>query len=296
MASQSAHGIYKYAKSNTVTIAFKAASSAPLVIDNSLTGVAGTPLTFSVTGGNGGPISYATSGSGCSFGAPSGPRNETRTITTSGLAYCTVTAKQSATGIYLPTLSNTKTIAFLVGDAPGELVVANTDADATERVVLASNASSFASQVKFKVSGTGCNPGDNRTSITTSGEAFCTVVAYWPAGSVYKYKESAPKTIRFLTYEQASFTINNAADTTSAPRNGSITITTKGGSGTGAVSFKTSPASGCVLSSVNSPTGTAVLRSTSSAARNCTVSATKAAQGKYKSANSQSVVFTFRVG
>jgi len=216
------------------------------------------------------------------------------TITTSRLAYCTVTAKQSATGIYRPALSNSKTIVFLVGDAPQELVVANDDAEATNTVILASNAPSFGSQVKFKVAGTGCNPGNDRTSITTSGEAVCTVIAYWPAGSVYKYKESAPKTIRFVTIDQASFTINNSAETTSAAKNGSITIRTKGGSGGGLVSFKTRPADGCTLESVNGTAGTAILKSAGSAARTCTVTATKAANGKFKYASSQSVVFTFR--
>jgi hypothetical protein len=216
------------------------------------------------------------------------------TITTSRLAYCTVTAKQSATGIYRPTLSNVKTIAFLAGDAPQELVVANSDADATDTITLASNAPSFGSQVKFKVSGTGCTAGNNNTTLTSSGEAVCTVVAYWPVGSVYKYKESAPKTIRFVTIEQESFTINNPAGSTSAARTGSIEIRTKGGSGSGLVSFKTRPADGCTLESVNGTAGTAILKSAGSAARTCTVTATKAANGKFKSASSQSVVFTFR--
>jgi hypothetical protein len=298
MASQAAHGIYKYAKSNVVNIAFSAANSDPLVIDDTLVGVAGTPLTFSVTGGNGGQITYATSGAGCGFSS-GGTRNASMTITTSRLAYCTVTAKQSATGIYRPTLSNVKIIAFLVGDAPQELVVANNDADATDTITLASNAPSFGSQVKFKVSGTGCNPGNDRTSITTSGEAVCTVVAYWPAGSVYKYKESAPKMIRFVTFDQASFTINNSEGTTSAARTGWIDISTKGGSGLGTVSFKATLANGksdagCTFESVNGAAGTARLKSVGTAARTCTVTAIKAAHGKFKSASSQSVVFTFR--
>jgi hypothetical protein len=216
------------------------------------------------------------------------------TITTSRLAYCTVTAKQSATGIYRPTLSNVKTIAFLVGDAPQELVVANDDAVATDTITLASNALSFGSQVKFKVSGTGCNPGNDRTSITTSGEALCTVIAYWPAGSVYKYKESAPKLIHFLTYDQASFSITNSAESLSVLKSGSVLVKTKGGSGSGLVSFKTRQADGCTLESVNGTAGTAILKSAGSAARTCTVTATKAANGKFKSASSQSVVFTFR--
>ena len=298
MASQAAHGIYKYAKSNTVTVAFAAANSDPLVIDDTLVGVAGTPLTFSVTGGNGGSITYATSGAGCGFSS-GGTRNASMTITTSRLAYCTVTAKQSATGIYRPTLSNTKTIAFLVGDAPQELVVTNNDADATDTITLASNAPSFGTQVKFKVAGTGCGAGDNKTTIKTTGEAVCTVIAYWPAGSVYRYKESAPKTIRFLTVEQAEFTINNTEDTISAPKNGSITIRTKGGSGTGTVSFKATlengkSDAGCSLGSVNGTAGTAVLTSVGPAARTCKVTAIKAANGKFKSASSESVVFTFR--
>ena len=294
MASQAAHGIYKYAKSNTVTIAFSAANSDPLVIDDTLVGVAGTPLTFSVTGGNGGSITYVTSGAGCGFSS-GGTRNASMTITTSRLAYCTVTAKQSATGIYRPTLSNTKTIAFLVGDAPQELVVANDDADATDTITLASNAPSFGSQVKFKVVGTGCGAGDNKTTITTTGEAWCSVVAYWPAGSVYKYKESAPKIIHFSTYDQASFSINNSAESTSVLKSGSMLVKTKGGSGSGLVSFKTRPSDGCTLESVNGTAGTAVLKSAGSAARTCTVTATKAASGKFNSAPSQSVVFTFRV-
>jgi hypothetical protein len=210
-----------------------------------------------------------------------------------------VQARQSAFGAYRYINSNVKTIVFTQSTAPDGLVVFNGDPDAGQTVSLTSNALSIssaaaASQVRFKVSGTGCGAGDNKTSITTTGEAFCTVVADWPSTTMYLYKESTPKTIHFLTYDQGSFTINNTAATTSAVRGSTIEITTKGGAGSGAVTFAKKSGDGCTL---NQPTGSGTSATlTSSTARTCTITATKAASGKYKSATSQSVVFTFKVG
>jgi hypothetical protein len=296
MASQAAHGIYKYLKSNVLTIPFNATASDPLVVSETQTGIAGTQLLVAVSGGNGGPISYSYSGSGCVF-TTSG--SELR-VNTSGPAYCTVQAKQNAFAQFRSTISNAKTIVFAQSDAPGTLTVTNSDADAGSPLLLTSNASSlsstFASQVKFKVSGTAAcgNMTGDKTSITASGEAWCSVTAYWPANGVFRYQESTPKTIHFLTYEQGNLTINNAAGTTSANKNGSISITTKGGSGSGLVSFATRPGDGCSFTALNGTAGTVTLKSNDNTARTCTVTATKAALGRYKSATSQSVVFTFK--
>jgi hypothetical protein len=111
---------------------------------------------------------------------------------------------------------------------------------------------------------------------------------------MYFYKESVPKTIHFLTYEQGTFTINNSGASTSAVKGTPITITTKGGAGNGAVTFAKKAGDGCTLTQ---PTGSGTSATlTSGDARICTITATKAAAGKYKSATSQSVVFTFKVG
>jgi hypothetical protein len=298
LASQAAHGAYKYVGSSAVTIAFNAVASPALTIDDALAGTAGMPLSLRASGGNGGSIIYSTSGAGCTP-TLSGTNNETLTITTTGPAYCTVQARQNAFGAYRYVISSVKTIAFTQSTAPDGLVVTSNDFDAGLPLTLTSNALSIssaaaASQVRFKVTGTGCGAGDNKTSITTTGEAFCNVVAYWPSTSMYFYKESTPKTIHFLTYEQGSFTINNSGASTSAVRGESITVTTKGGAGNGAVTFAKKAGDSCTLTQ---PTGSGTSATlTSTQARTCTITATKAASGKYKSATSQSVVFTFKVG
>ena len=294
LASQAAHGAYKYVISSSVTIPFNAIASPDLVVPT-LSGTAGTPLPVLATGGNGGPITYLVSGSGCS---PLGTVNSSLSISTTGPAYCTVQAKQNAFGVYRSVISAAKTITFSQSTAPDGLVVTSNDIDADKTLTLTSNALSIspaaASQVRFKVTGTGCGAGDNKTAITTTGEAFCTVVAYWPSTSMYFYKESVPKTIHFLTYEQGTFTINNSGASTSVVRGTSITITTKGGAGNGAVTFAKKAGDGCTLTQ---PTGSGTSATlTSGDARICTITATKAAAGKYKSATSQSVVFTFKVG
>jgi hypothetical protein len=297
-ASQAAHGIYKYVISPSVTIAFNAVASPNLELPN-LSGTAGAPLLIQATGGNGGQITYSVSGAGCS---PLGTSNAPLTITTTGPAYCTVQAKQNAFGPYRFVISTAKTIFFAQSNAPTGLAVTNLDsATAGEPLTLTSNAALISSgiavsQVKFRVSGgANCLPGDNKTSITTTGEAFCTVIAYWPSSSVYFYKESTPLTIRFLTYDQpSSFTINNSGASTSAVKGQTITITTKGGNGSGAVSFTQNAGGGCTL---NQPVGSSTSATlTSTTARTCTITATKAGSGKYKPSTSQSVVFTFKVG
>jgi hypothetical protein len=207
--------------------------------------------------------------------------------------------------VYFYTESPAKTIRFLQSNAPTAptgLIVTNLDsATAAVPLTLTSNAASIASataasQVRFRVSGANCGAGDDKTSIAPSAApAFCTVIAYWPSSSVYFYTESKPLTIRFIPIEQSSsFTINNSGASTSAVKGQTITITTKGGDGSGAVTFTQKAGDGCTL---NQPVGSGTSATlTSTTARTCTITATKAASGKYKPSTSQSVVFTFKVG
>jgi len=68
-----------------------------------------------------------------------------------------------------------------------------------------------------------------------------------------------------------------------------ITVTTRGGSGTGLVSYAKKEST-CSLT--RNSNGTATIIAT--AASICSVTATKAASGKYSKSVSQTVIFTFR--
>jgi len=270
-----------------------------LIIDETVTATAGQEFRFKARGGNGSAISYRVSGTGCSNNSTDG--DGYLTIRTTAVVYCTISASQSATASLTYAQSAARSITFAASDFSGDLLVTNGDVDAGTVLELTNNATSFGDQVKYVVSAvkigtfttptSACSYSALTKSITNNGEAYCNVYAYWPAGSVYNYKQSAYKLIHFTVSAQAQFTISNVS--TSVVKGNEIIVTTRGGSGTGVVTYakKTSPvADSCSVT--NLPNGTA--RIIASVASTCSITATKAAQGKYAKSTSQTVVFTFR--
>jgi hypothetical protein len=153
---------------------------------------------------------------------------------------------------------------------------------------LSNNGGAFASQVKYYVSPTKtCIYNATAKTITTNGEAYCSVIAYWPATSIYNYKQSVSKLIHFAVYAQSQFSISNTF--TSVVKGNAITVTTRGGSGTGLVSYAKKEST-CSLTQNSNGTATII----ATAASICSVTATKAASGKYSKSVSQTVIFTFR--
>ena len=301
IASQAPAGRYGYVSSSSRTIAFKVAQSPALIIDETITATAGVDLRFKARGGNGSTISYTVSGTGCSDKTTD--EDGYLTIRTSAVVYCTVQARQAATASLTYAQSGAKTIRFAPSDFSGDLVVTNGDVDAGTVLELTNNAERFGDQVQYVVSAAtinagksnqfitpsqGCSYSSITKSITNTGEAYCYVYAYWPKTSVYNYKQSAIKLIHFTVTAQSQFSISNTS--TSVVKGNEIIVTTRGGSGTGAVTYAKKTSDSCSVT--NLPNGTA--RIISSVASTCSITATKAAQGKYAKSTSQTVIFTFR--
>jgi hypothetical protein len=302
-ASQPAAGRYGYVTSSSRTIAFKIAQSPDLIIDETITATAGQDLRFKARGGNGSAISYSVKGTGCSNNSTDG--DGYLTIRTTAVVYCTISASQSATASLTYAQSAARSIKFAASDFPSNLLVTNGDVDAGTVLELTNNATSFGDQVRYAVSAATINAGKSNQfitptigcsysaltkSITNTGEAYCNVYAYWPAGSVYNYKQSAFKLIHFTVTAQSQFTISNIS--TSVVKGNEIIVTTRGGSGTGAVTYAKKK-DGDLLCTLT-PNGNGTTTLSASVATTCSVTATKAASGKYAKSTSQTVIFTFR--
>lgn len=126
------------------------------------------------------------------------------------------------------------------------------------------------------------DPSTGIVSFIGGGE--CTLKAHVTAGSVLAAADGADQSVTVALAFQAPLSITNTA--LSTPANKSITLTTSGGSGVGALSFAVS-GQGCSVSA-SSPF---VLSTT--VAGSCVVSATKAANGIYGATTSAPVTFTF---
>ena len=136
------------------------------------------------------------------------------------------------------------------------------------------------------VAGTGCSI--SGSTVTSSAAATCSVVATKAASGSYAAISSPALRFWFITASaaltaQTPLRISNT--TRSVATTSSITLTTTGGSGTGAVTYDVS-GTGCTITS-------AVL--TVSQAALCSVIATKAADVTYASASSTALNFRFTV-
>jgi secreted trypsin-like serine protease len=171
---------------------------------------------------------------------------------------------------------------------PGTLSVGNSVtrilADQTP-VTLSSTSSPLynGEKVIFITDSPNCSTGGNiaysELVITQSGT--CNVLVKFGAKGAFPSKTSASKTFTFLAVPQAALSISNSPKT-NLPAGTSVTLTPSGGSGSGAVTYRTS-SSGCSITS-------GVLNVTSP--RSCAVTATKSANGIYSSTTA-TATFTF---
>jgi hypothetical protein len=297
--SQSAYGIYAFAQSQGLTLNFVTATSAPIVLESSTAPVAGGAVIVSVTAntGNGNPnVQYSYSGSGCTFV----PSESTLSISTTGIANCVVQAKQDAYQAKSYALSSLFTLYFGPQNYLGTVQLIETStALASIPFPLQNNATNFSNQVSYQIVGTGCVFDDIAKTVTTPGGVvtYCSVVPFWKYGTPYNPAYYNPVTLSFNLIAQTEFVISNAITTGSL--DSPITVTTRGGSGAGAITFTSVSSKGNIQSDssgscniVNNANGTASI--TSSVATTCAVTATKAAASQYRLVKTQTVFFTFK--
>ena len=253
---------------------FANANQTTLTISNTtLTAIPGSTITLATTGGSGtGVVSYSVSGTGCSING--------NVLTASAVATCVVTATKDASTGFNSITSATKSFSFananqnplvvypvLLGYVPGT------------SITLSAVGGSGTGAVTYEVTGSGCTL--NGTTLTSSIETTCTAWATKAASAGFNSITSDRKGYSFRNQSQATLSISN---TTLRNLPGTtLSLTTAGGSGTGAINFTVSGAD-CTIA------GTTLVAAT---VTNCVVVASKAASAGFNATTSAPTTFVY---
>ena len=230
-------------------------------------------VTLTTSGGSGtGTISFAATGTGCSLSGA--------TLSVTQPTTCSVVATKAASGIYASASSASVDFIF-TAVAQSALKISNTikSAAAGTAIALTTSGGSGTGTISFAATGTGCSI--SSANLTSTQVGTCSVVATKAAQGIYSAISSSSLVFTFTAATQSALVISNATLTNIAST--PVTLTTTGGSGEGAITYKAS-GSGCAISTT---TLTATRPTT------CSVTATKAAHGIYKAASSAVVRFIF---
>ncbi len=192
------------------------------------------------------------------------------------LLTATLSATTLAAIAYVPSAS-----AASAPQAP--LYIVNTKLTGTvgTPIKLSATGGSGAGKVTYATSSPNCSIIATTGSVTARTSATCSVVATKAAAAPFLAVSSTAVKFTFTGLNQAALTISNTVTTSLAGK--TFALTTKGGSGTGAVTYAASGAT-CSIK-LNSLTAAAMTT--------CSVVATKAGTGAYNSVASAPVVFTF---
>ena len=238
-----------------------------------LTSPANRSVTLTASGGSGtGTVSYSATGSGCSI---SGATLSVTLVTT-----CSVVATKAASGVYASASSAPVNFTFsMVAQSSLRISNAIKSAPAGTTIALTTSGGSGVINVSYVATGTGCTVSGTSLTLLTAGR--CSVVATNASNGIYSSISSAATVFTFTAATQVTLTISNTVLTTIAGT--AVTLTTSGGSGSGAVTYRAS-GSGCTITTTTL---------TATRATTCSVTATKAADETYKSASSTVVRFIF---
>ena len=260
---------------NATQAATAPANQATLTISNTtLTALPGSTITLATTGGSGtGAVSYSVSGTGCSISGSS--------LTASAAATCVVSATKAASTGFNAITSANKNFSFANANQT-TLTISNTTLTALpgSTITLATTGGSGTGAIIYAVSGNDCSI--SGSSLTASAVATCVVTATKEASTGFNAITSATKSFSFANANQNSLVLYPVL--LGYVPGTSITLSTVGGSGTGAVNYEVT-GSGCTLN------GTTL---TSSIETTCTAWATKAASAGFNSITSDRKGYSFR--
>jgi hypothetical protein len=291
-----------------------AATSAPLAApaftlsSSSETRTVNTATGFTISSTGGAIASFAISATpaGMSFSTSTGALTGTPTTVAGAIAY-TITAT-NATG------STTQTFTLTV--SPG----AATKAMMTTQPAGAVSGSAFTTQPVVRVTDSGGNTVTTSTAVVTvskasgsgtlSGTTTATAVAGIATftnlvitGTGDHVLTFTPDTLTAVNSEtltvsfaaQATLSITSLTTSTKAhPYSQALSITTSGGSGTGATTFAIASGGTATTCALSNSTATATITATT--VGTCLIQATKAADATYASTTSATATFTFQVG
>jgi sugar lactone lactonase YvrE len=225
--------------------------------------------TLNTSGGSGtGEVSYALVSGPCSLSGA--------TLTGTGAGSCVVTASKAADASYEAATSAEFTVAVtLATQAALAVVPASTTIDVNGTTMLDTSGGSGTGDVSYALVSGPCSL--SGATLTGTGAGSCVVSASKAADAAYAAATSPEVTVPVTLGTQATLVLV-PANITIDP-NGTTTLDTSGGSGTGTVSY-TLVSGLCSLSD-------ATLTGTS--AGSCVVTATKAADTAYAAATSEEV-------
>ena len=249
------------------------------VVASKETTTADKGIDLSSAGGSGtGYVRFTVTGTGCSVLG-------NVTLSATDAAICIVTARKAESTGYPKSTSTPKTLTFTAAPsvAQAALSVSNTvltDAvDDGVGVELATSGGSGDGVVTYTVTGTGCSV--SGTSLSATPPATCVVTATKAASKGYLVATSATATFTFLAYQGV---LRVEGETLTAKVGNAIELTTSGGSGTGAVTFKVEGGA-CLFDGKKRLIATGVTV--------CIVTAKKAASTGYLATESESKTFSY---
>lgn len=247
---------------------------APLVVAATpSTVIYGNTSTLSTTGGSGtGAVTYSSGVStGCSLAG------DVLSVTNAS-GTCTVTATKAGDATYNPVTSAPLTVTLQKANqaaltsiaTPSTVTYGNTS-------TLSSSGGSGTGAVNFDAgASTGCSVAGTTLSVTNAS-GTCSITATKAADNDYNSATSAAITVTLQKANQA--TLNAVATPSTVTYGNTSTLSSTGGSGTGAVTFDAGGSTGCSISG-----GTTL--NVTNASGSCSITATKAADANYNSANS----------
>jgi hypothetical protein len=261
-----------------IVAAIKAAQSTLTVTGAPASAAVNTSFTVSTSGGSGtGAVTFSASGA-CSN--TSGGALMTMTAST---GTCSIVATKAADDQYNEATSAPALVA--TGKATqATLIVTGAPATAAydTSFTVGTSGGSGSGAVAFQASGACSNANGGAVMTMTSGIGTCSIVATKAADDQYDEATSAAAPVTATKTPQATLTVTGAP--ASAANGTSFTVSTSGGSGTGAVTFAATGAcsnsAGGALISMTAGTGT------------CSIAATKGADANYDEATSAPVSVT----
>jgi hypothetical protein len=281
-ATKAADGNYNSATSAAHAVTISKADQATLSVATPDDGTYGQKLTMTSSGGSGtGAVSFAVTGTACepvASGADAG-----KLAITSGTGTCSITATKATDSNYKSATSAAHAVTIHKATQDGLSVTAPDSGTYGDALTMASSGGSGTGAVSYDTTGTACSiptTGSNVGKLViTSGTGTCSVTATKAADGNYNSATSAAHAVTISKADQATLSVATPDDGTYGQK---LTMTSSGGSGTGAVSFAVT---GTACEPVASGADAGKLAITSGTGT-CSITATKATDSNYKSATS----------
>jgi len=243
----------------------------------STAGTFGTPLLLTTGGGSGtGAVSFVAANgtaTGCTVAGAS--------LTTTSAGTCSVTATKAGDGTFGSESSVAATVTLARAQQAALTVTSTTGTFGTPLTLTTSGGSGTGPVTFVATTGTaGCAV--TGSTLTTTSAGSCSATATKAGDVNFTATSSNPTTVSFATANQAALTVTSLNGTVGTP----LTLTSSGGSGTGAITFVAAngTAGGCTVN------GSAL---TVTGAGTCLVTATKAAETNYNAVSSAATAVTF---